>query len=240
MRVRNEFFVRRKYPGATSQYVGVMRVGNSWHSYSTRNGKIRWFGSYRTEVEAAQAHDNAMRQIDGLIALLNFPTLIERIERRRAWFFQYVRLTDYHEDDCWDWIGPLYKTWKRPEFWYGTVKEDGRQKLAHRVSYEIFKGEIPEGMMVCHKCDRPLCVNPNHLFIGTAKDNRRDCVSKNRHNPVSGERQGQAKLTREKVRQIRSRPGVTNRELAKEFGVSQSVISAIRLGNSWKEEALCR
>lgn len=76
---------------------------------------------------------------------------------------------------CWLWQGaPTSGGYGR--FWF-----DGVRKLAHRAAYEIFKGDIPEDMCVCHKCDNPLCVNPKHLFLGTHSDNMRDMGNKGRH-----------------------------------------------------------
>jgi hypothetical protein len=82
---------------------------------------------------------------------------------------------------CWLWIGTTH-----PIGGYGRIKKridknKWVQYEAHRVSYELFKGIIPKYLMVCHKCDTPSCVNPNHLFLGTAKDNMQDMVSKGRN-----------------------------------------------------------
>jgi len=80
-------------------------------------------------------------------------------------------------DACWIWKGT------RERKGYGRLNRGGRtgQLLAHRAAYELFIGPIPEGMMVCHRCDVPYCVNPDHLFIGTAKDNAMDEVAKGRN-----------------------------------------------------------
>ena len=80
---------------------------------------------------------------------------------------------------CWEWVKG--KTGRgRPSLYIGKVDGKDTQQYAHRVSYELHRGEIPEGMMVCHHCDNPGCVNPDHLFVGTAMDNRQDMVSKGR------------------------------------------------------------
>jgi hypothetical protein len=75
--------------------------------------------------------------------------------------------------DCWPWGGGASKG-------YGAFYVDGRTQLAHRISYQIFVGPIPKGMVVCHDCDRPDCVNPHHLFVGTQQDNVSDMRAKGR------------------------------------------------------------
>lgn len=97
---------------------------------------------------------------------------------------------------CWIWIACSLPCG------YGTFRLNRKMLRAHRASWIIRKGEIPVGVDVLHRCDTPLCVNPDHLFLGNDQDNKNDSVAKNRHS--KGERQGLAKLTDEKVRQIRS------------------------------------
>ena len=78
------------------------------------------------------------------------------------------------ECGCWIWMGG------RRGF-YGCISVDNKTELAHRVAWTLYKGTIPNGLLVLHHCDTPLCVNPNHLFVGTQSDNIKDCVKKGRY-----------------------------------------------------------
>ena len=84
------------------------------------------------------------------------------------------------QTDCWEWQCATNN------IGYGFFRDGDKMRTAHRVSYELFKGPIPKGMVVCHKCDNPKCVNPDHLWLGTMQDNYNDMVSKGRvkHRPV--------------------------------------------------------
>jgi hypothetical protein len=132
-------------------------------------------------------------------------------------------------DGCWLWIGA--KAWG-----YGQIKGTGKEPLyrAHRVSWEINRGRIPHGMLVLHHCDVPACVNPNHLFIGSAKDNTQDMLAKNRHRIIVGEQHHGTKMTDEDVREIRLmlRDGVFQRVIAEKYGVAQCQISYVKNGHT--------
>jgi hypothetical protein len=111
-------------------------------------------------------------------------------------------------------------------------------KFAHRVSYEIHCGKIPEGMFVLHRCDNPPCVNPDHLFLGSIADNRADMVAKGRQPrrevlSHKGTDHAYAKLSNAQVMEIRSAKG-TLRGLAGQYGVSHGQIRRIRAGEQWK------
>lgn len=122
---------------------------------------------------------------------------------------------------CWEWIaaqaGPMG---------YGSIKipNTRKQVYAHRLSYMIHYGPIGDGEYICHSCDNPLCVKPSHLFPGSIKDNLCDMKAKGRH--LYGARNGQAKLTDEKVRQIHRlhAEGLSMGKIGKSCGVTQTTI----------------
>jgi len=135
---------------------------------------------------------------------------------------------------CWLWTAALSHKG------YGVLRYVGRWARAHRVSWKILRGPIPNGLHVCHKCDNRLCVNPDHLFLGTNDDNVADMIEKGRH--LAGRRFGEqnatAKLTASKVAEIRrSRTIRSSRSLAREFGISHTTILRIWTGQYWPEPA---
>lgn len=127
--------------------------------------------------------------------------------------------------------------------WQGTIGFDGypvfvddraRNVRATRFSYELTHGPLPSGQVIRHRCDTPPCVNPAHLLPGTHADNVQDCVARNRN--AFGEKNGRRKLSRAEVDEIRARwslGGVTQRQLADEFGLTQSGISRVVSGENW-------
>lgn len=125
------------------------------------------------------------------------------------------------EEGCWIWRGTRFSHGR-----YGFFYENHKKFSAHRYAYLRFNGEIPDGMVICHRCDNGLCVNPKHLFIGTLSDNSKDAYRKGRLPLLKKSQQGElnhsAKLDKPKVREIRefyqSTP-VAYRELARVFGL---------------------
>ena len=112
-----------------------------------------------------------------------------------------------------------------------------RSVSAHRVSYELYHGEIPDGMEVCHTCDNPCCVNPEHLFIGTRQDNVDDRERKGRNITFTGEEQPCAKLTKKAVKDARwerAYKGTSFQKLADKYGVSKRTIQNAINGKTWK------
>ena len=128
------------------------------------------------------------------------------------------------ESGCWVWMGATQVRG------YGEILSNNRKLLAHRASYEAFIGPIPKGMYVCHACDNVYCVNPNHLFLGTQKQNLEDMKSKGRS--TRGEKNTQSILFEEQVKIIKTSK-LKNTELARTYEVSPATISAIKLGKRW-------
>lgn len=136
--------------------------------------------------------------------------------------------------DCWVWTGA--KTSKG----YGGLQEGGRGSkmlLAHRVSYEIHKGPLADGMLVLHSCDNPSCVNPDHLRAGTQSENIKEAFSKGRkYAPkASGDDNPKSKITAVQVAFIKANPAIPHTELARLFGVSPNCIRGVRIGRTWKD-----
>lgn len=148
--------------------------------------------------------------------------------------------------ECWPWLGAKHS--KRSEYgWFHVAKAPKRKKIgAHRLAWELANGAIPKGLQVCHHCDNPPCVNPAHLFLGTAKDNIQDCLRKQRfmfqrepekyvefgrkHKPAMGLANGKCKLSDAQVAEIRSRYKpyqTTATALAAEYSVAEATIREI-------------
>lgn len=140
---------------------------------------------------------------------------------------------------CWLWYGR-----PRGSNDYGSINRDGKPIAAHRASWELVNGAVPNGLFVLHECDNSSCVNPEHLFLGTHQDNSDDKVFKGRHsrgaahsaakkNPARGVANGNSKLTESDVLAIRAL-NISQRKIAAMYGVTQSLISNIKRREIWK------
>ena len=145
----------------------------------------------------------------------------------------WKRVSKAGTDDCWLWTGATH------QYGYGRMgtgkRGEWKATEAHRVSWEIHFGPIPDGMHVCHSCDNPPCVNPAHLFLGTNNDNRQDSVKKNRH--TGNGKSGHPQLTAELAKQIRNDYASGDhsyRTLAKKYTVSLSAIKAVIRRHTYK------
>lgn len=145
-------------------------------------------------------------------------------------FWQKV---DKSENGCWEWTAALCFQGN-----YGVYRHQGKAQRAHRVSWTLHHGSIPEGFEVCHKCDNPRCIRPDHLFLGTHQDNMQDMSRKGRARPPRGENSWSSKLTNKDVARIRRRyksGKVSQTDLAKEYNLHASQISRIISGRKWKD-----
>ncbi len=134
-------------------------------------------------------------------------------------------------DECWPWLGTTRGNG------YGAFRL-GRMLSAHRVSWELSNGPVPDGLHVCHSCDYPGCCNPGHLFVGTAQDNARDKVLKGRQ---AGLRKGvahhKARLCPARVMDVRWQHLINSRsmsDLAAEYGVTRQAIWHVVHSRSWR------
>lgn len=141
-----------------------------------------------------------------------------------------------NENGCWLWTGALKKCAKDTHR-YGWVGFKGKQIAAHRLSWMLFKGDLLSGMVVCHKCDVPSCVNPEHLFLGTQAENVKDMIAKGRKWIGTTIRKSDgmpanAKLSKQDVNEINvlRKEGETQLAIARKFGVSQGCISQLLRG----------
>ena len=130
---------------------------------------------------------------------------------------------------CWNWM--LFVN----AAGYGRIRlrNPRRQAYAHRASYEAFHGPVPDGLNVLHKCDNPSCVNPDHLFAGTQKQNIIDCRDKGRLVDNRGQKHGMAKLTEDQVREIRKWTG-SYASGGRYFGLSEATVRNIIQRKSWR------
>ena len=170
----------------------------------------------------------AMRTIHGLVVhkarvhgLHHEPEDIEK---------KFWPRVDKSNPPCWLWTG------HKGSRGYGRFGTAGGKILAHRYSYQIHNGPIPEGLDVCHTCDVPACVNPDHLWAGTKTDNMQDMIAKGRKVSCAGERHGCHKLKAPQVLEIRrlASTGVHQRVIAKMFNIQQGNVSFIVRGETWK------
>lgn len=136
---------------------------------------------------------------------------------------------------CWNW------TWYKDINGYGKVTIDSKTWLAHRVSYIVFKGEFPDEMFICHHCDNPSCINPDHLFVGTMSDNMKDAYDKGILHPANQFKKGEPnvnrKLTNDQVKEIKRLMGLgyQQKQVAKMYKVAPATIMRIMTKRMYKE-----
>lgn len=139
--------------------------------------------------------------------------------------------TPIPDTGCWLWLGSV-----AGGTGYPLTKQGGKSIAAHRLMLQLTTGLTLEGLDACHKCDVRTCINPDHLFPGTRQENLADMHRKGRANTPTGERHSKAKLTAEKVLEIRRRlaEGEQQNVLALEFGVRPQTVASILYRRHWK------
>ena len=146
--------------------------------------------------------------------------MTKNIKTIQSRFFEKVK---ENKDGCWIWQGFI-----NPKGYGHFLINCFNKKLAHQVSYILFKGDIPKGCFVCHSCDIPSCVNPDHLWIGQPKDNTLDMVIKRRDS--------KRQLDEEKVKEIRIMvdKGIPYKKISEIYNVREGTISDIKVRRTWK------
>lgn len=142
-------------------------------------------------------------------------------------FWKKVNKTNH----CWLWTGA------KDHDQYGRFRVGDEMKAAHRISWELCYGGIPDNFHVLHRCDNPACVNPDHLFLGTHQDNMKDKQNKHRLPQQKGNSNNNAKLTEDQVKEIREKYSDRKtplKEIALLYGVTRHTIGDILLGKLWK------
>ena len=161
----------------------------------------------------------------------------KKCETRRVWQRKadrfWERLERRGDDECWEWNHILTMDG------YGRMKWNPGEHKAHRFSYRLHFGPIPDGMCVCHRCDNRKCCNPYHLFIGTRRENFDDMMAKGRN--AFGERHPRCKLKDDQVGEIRllAAEGVKQMAIAAKFGVTPQCIGRIINGIARRKPTTC-
>ncbi len=139
-------------------------------------------------------------------------------------------LTQVQESGCHVFTG------SKDECGYGRINRDGKLVRLHRAVWERDNGTIPNGMVVCHTCDNPACINSTHLFTGTQVDNIKDMDKKGRRRTLIGSQQSQAKLSEEEIPKIKQRHGAgfSIAFISRMYGVSEGAIRAVVKGRTWR------
>jgi len=142
-------------------------------------------------------------------------------------FWRYVEKIPFHA--CWEWVGG------KNIFGYGRFNVDGKMQSAHRFSYGLRNPDFDRSLNICHRCDNPGCVNPDHLFAATQKENIADRDRKGRRKMSYGDRHYRSKITSDQAKEIKALKGkMKQTDIAKKFGINRSNVARIISGKYWK------
>ena len=157
-------------------------------------------------------------------------THLSENDKKRCW--EKVEIKS--KDGCWNWNAYIDPIWN-----YGVFGLNRKIVKAHRVAWFLKNGIIPENMLVCHHCDNRCCCNPDHLFLGTHSDNTQDSVRKKRWGDRKGKKNGRAKLTGNRVRDIKMRLKKQDSiaSIARCFCLGETTVRHIRDGDTWTHVA---
>jgi len=189
--------------------------------------KVAYVNAHTNVVIVCRLHGEYIQEPTNHIHLARGCPICARGGTNEERFWSFIN----RDDGCWRWQG------KKADNGYGRFWVDGGMVAAHRFSYELHHGKIPDGLFVLHRCDNPECTNPDHLFVGTLKDNMQDMVRKGRQRVQHGEKNTMSKLTESDVRSIRAKYKTGNyfqRELASEYGIALSTANQIINRNGWR------
>lgn len=193
--------------------VGWDERRQKWQAQAGWNGESHYLGHFDLKCDAINARAEFDRTHPPRFALSLEEEVAAKTEKSGG---------------CWEWRGAKHISG------YGTIRFNGKRRRAHRVTWELTNGPIPDGLHVLHRCDNPGCVNTNHLFLGTHDGNMADCTAKNRH--AKGEQNGKTKITESDVRDMRAlhrSDSLSLAELGRRFGVSKTTAGSIVSGLSW-------
>jgi HNH endonuclease len=173
-------------------------------------------------------HEAALFKGTRSCTCLKWPHKEEYHQKKR----EFLEKTTARKNGCWIWEK------SKNRIGYGATSYRSKSILAHRLAWIVFHGDIPQGMKICHSCDERSCVNPDHLFIGTQRDNIRDMFIKGRRS-IKFFNHPRCLMSIEKIKEIRSllSMGLSQKRIAEIMVVSQSTISQIKLGKRWSHIA---